>query len=244
MIWFTKLSCGFRKSGGGIHPGPLINPYIEELFRSHLSAGFCGFVTGKGSRRYASWRENVISIWFRFMICEALTILIYHTEGSSPSGAVLRQGRGAGSLWKGRDTFRSKFPSSPSRLLNPWKRHLHNHCTAIFFIRSWTSRQGLELHFGFRLPRSVELLVYWRLTLIFWKQWSCVCFFFGHGISVSTIMWWSVWYMFWTTCKSKFSTHFPHWNDIGRESQMWIVRLFFCHQIYFLPSLSLLKWFL
>ena len=128
-------------------PGrPLINPYIEQLFRSHLSAGFCGFVTGKGSknlqvrRRYASWRENVISIWFRFMICEALTILIYHTEGSSPIGAVLRQGRGPEVCGRVGILSDQKFPSSPSRLLNPWKRHLHKDCTGIFFVRSWTSR--------------------------------------------------------------------------------------------------------
>ena len=152
------------------------------------------------------------------MICEALTILIYHTEGSSPSGAVLRQGRGpevcgrVGILsdqnflqvqvdyWiHGKGTFTRIVPGyslfGPGLPGKGWSCIL----VAGFHPEGWAFGL-LEGYFDFL--KTVELLF----------------FFFGHGISVSTIIW-SVWYMFWTTCKSKFSTQ-TRTEMTSRESRM------------------------
>ena len=73
------------------------------------------------------------------MICEALTILIYHTEGSSPSGAVLRQGRGPEVCGRVGILSDQKIPSSPS-IESMEKAPSQGFVIGIFFVRSWTSR--------------------------------------------------------------------------------------------------------
>ena len=125
-----------------------------------LSAGFFWFVSAKAAkiRRLtdASWRENVISICFRFMISEVLTILVYHTEGSSPSGAVLRQGPGPEVCGRVRILSGQNF--NQQLQVDCW---IHGKGTFTRIVQGYSlfgpgllgvknepSRQGLELRFG------------------------------------------------------------------------------------------------
>ncbi len=104
----------------------------------------------------ASWRENVISICFRFMISEVLTILVYHTEGSSPNGAVLRQGPGPEVCGRVRILSGQNFTQQVQ--VDCW---IHGKGTftrivqgyslfgpGLLGVKSEPSRQGLELRFG------------------------------------------------------------------------------------------------